>query len=88
MNRADPPLLSGEDLIKASSSMEFAPDRRVALETLESCIDELKRKAGEGYHIGRKNAPRILYTGCPVGSDDYKAIKLVEECGGLVVARE
>jgi benzoyl-CoA reductase/2-hydroxyglutaryl-CoA dehydratase subunit BcrC/BadD/HgdB len=88
LNRADPPLISGKDLIVAASSLEFAPDRKIALETLENYIQELKKMARTGYHVGKKNSPRILYTGCPVGSDDDKVIKLVEESGGQVVALE
>ncbi len=88
LNQADLPLLSGRDLINISSNLEFAPDRKVALETLENYIREIKEMAAKGYHTGKKNAPRVLYTGCPVGSDDDKIIKLIEECGGQVVALE
>jgi len=88
LNRADPPLISGLDLIEISSSLEFAPDREEALDLLSKFIREMKELAAKSYHIGKKGAPRILYTGCPVGSDDDKIIKLVQECGAQVVALE
>ena len=34
------------------------------------------------------DAPRILLTGCPVGKGSEKVLRMIEECGGIVVCQE
>jgi len=88
LNRANPALISGKELIVISSNLEFAVDRIEAIRMLQEYIADVKVQAGQGYHIGNNSTPRILLTGCPVGEDDDKVVTLVEECGGQVVAFE
>lgn len=53
---------------------------------LESKIALLEERVKNGVHIGKKEAPRILVTGSPLGGDSTKIYKIIEEEGGVVVA--
>jgi benzoyl-CoA reductase/2-hydroxyglutaryl-CoA dehydratase subunit BcrC/BadD/HgdB len=49
---------------------------------------ELQGMKKEGRSVCSPNAPRILLTGCPIGSGSEKVLRLIEECGGIVVCQE
>ncbi|NLL18711.1 MAG: 2-hydroxyacyl-CoA dehydratase [Clostridia bacterium] len=88
LNQAKPALITGMDLLKISWQLGFHANRRERTVLLRRLIDELKAKAAEGYHVGNESTPRILLTGTPTGLGSEKVIRLVEECGGLVVSIE
>lgn len=88
LNKAKPALLSGMDLLKVSWQIGFHANRKERTTLIRKLIDDLRAKAAEGYHVGDENTPRILLTGTPTGLGSEKVIRLVEECGGLVVSME
>ena len=63
---------------QASSTEDMLP-------LLQECIARLAKRVAEGVYHGEKNSPRVLVTGCPVGGDATKVLKIIEEAGGVVV---
>lgn len=88
LNQAKPAVITGMDLLKVSWQLGFHANRKERTVLLRRLIDDLKAKAAEGYHVGDESTPRILLTGTPTGLGSEKVIRLVEECGGLVVSIE
>jgi benzoyl-CoA reductase/2-hydroxyglutaryl-CoA dehydratase subunit BcrC/BadD/HgdB len=88
LNRAKPALISGKDLVVIASASEFGIDRAGGIALLDRLTTEIEELARKGHRVGSETTPRVLLTGCPVGSDDIKVVGLVEECGGEVVAME
>jgi benzoyl-CoA reductase/2-hydroxyglutaryl-CoA dehydratase subunit BcrC/BadD/HgdB len=80
--------LSGMDMMGIMESKSFV----VRLEDYADLLRELKRelmtRIDNGISVCKPNAPRILLTGCPVGKGSEKVIRLIEECGGVVVCQE
>jgi len=88
LNQVDPPPLSGKELAVIASDSEFTADRAATIELLKEIIVEIREKSRGIRNPGKTHAPRILLTGCPVGTDKDKIITLTEECGGRIVAME
>ncbi len=88
LNQVDPPPLTGENLVTIVSDSEFTADRWATIKLIEQITSEIREKQQNGEIQGEKGAPRILLTGCPVGSNKDKVVALTEECGGRVVAME
>lgn len=88
LNRAKPALIGGKDLVMIASESEFGVDRIGGIALLDRLTSEIEDLGRQGHHAGSEATPRILLTGCPVGSDDIKVVVLVEQCGGEVVAME
>lgn len=100
LNRSRPAPISGRELITIASESEFGIDRmntvslldRLAVETAE--MARRGHRTGNsgierrGHQAGAESAPRVLLTGCPVGSSDRKIADLIEEGGGQLVAME
>jgi benzoyl-CoA reductase/2-hydroxyglutaryl-CoA dehydratase subunit BcrC/BadD/HgdB len=53
---------------------------------LKEVLKKLETRAAEGIHFGTEKSPRVLVSGCPVGGDALKIFKIIEKCGGVVVA--
>ena len=83
LNQADPPVMSGIELLTVLWSRGFNIDKNEVISMLSSLLAELKNK--DPLKPGR---PRVLLTGCPVGIGTEKIITLVEDGGGTVVALE
>ncbi len=88
LNRVDPPPLSGKELAVIASDSEFTADRAATIDLLKEIIVEVREKSRNIKNSEKNRAPRILLTGCPVGTDKDKIITLTEECGGRIVAME
>jgi benzoyl-CoA reductase/2-hydroxyglutaryl-CoA dehydratase subunit BcrC/BadD/HgdB len=88
LNQVDPPPLSGKELAVIASDSEFTADRAATIELLKEIIVEIREKSRGIRNPEKTHAPRILLTGCPVGTDKDKIITLTEECGGRIVAME
>ncbi len=84
LNQADPPPLSGMDLLNAAWSRGFSSDKEELIGNLQRLV---KDTAGQGTGAGPA-APRVLLTGCPVGLGSEKVILLTEELGAHIVAME
>ncbi|MDD2373348.1 MAG: double-cubane-cluster-containing anaerobic reductase [Syntrophomonadaceae bacterium] len=85
LNKMEPPVLSGMDLLTVTWSRSFSSDREKLLTMLNGLQQEL---AASQQGQARVKKPRVLLTGCPVGLGSEKVIRLVEEAGGLIVAME
>ena len=77
LNTSIPALITGKDLVTITSNMEFSDNKIATIALLDKFCDEMKVLAGQGYHVGNKQSPRVLLTGCPVGERDSKIIDLV-----------
>ncbi|HAR95914.1 MAG TPA: 2-hydroxyacyl-CoA dehydratase [Deltaproteobacteria bacterium] len=81
----DPPVVAWPELYDAlflasgASGKDMEPMLNIVLQKLE-------RRKEDGYIYGRKGAPRVLVTGCPVGGDSLKVLNIIEEAGGVIVA--
>ena len=53
---------------------------------LKEKISILNKRIQDGMFIGKKNSPRILVTGSPLGGDAAKIYKIIESEGAVVVA--
>lgn len=53
---------------------------------LETVLGKLEKRVAQGFHYGSEDSPRVLVTGCPVGGDALKIFRIIESCGGRVVA--
>ena len=51
-------------------------------------LQKLDRRVSERVFFGKPDAPRVLVSGCPVNGDSAKALRVIEESGGVVVALE
>lgn len=53
---------------------------------LETLMEKLGKRLADNEHHGTPDSPRVMVTGCPVGGDATKIFRIIEECGGVVVA--
>jgi len=84
LNRADPPPLSGMDLLTIAWSRSFSSNKSEMIDNMNGLAREVnlqEKTPGEP-------APRVLLTGCPVGMGSEKVIRLTEELGAHIVAME
>lgn len=83
LNKMDPPLLSGMELLTAIWSRGFNIDRQETIEMLEGLTETVLAN-----NNATKPRARVLLTGCPIGLGSDKVVSLVEELGASVVAME
>jgi len=69
----------GLDLVTDSNEL------RHHMEGITSRLDE--RIAG-GIFFGFHDSPRVLVSGCPIGGEAAKVLRIIEEAGGVIVALE
>lgn len=84
LNQADPPPLTGMEMLTASWSRSFSSDKGEMIANLNSLVDEVKTQPVNG----KARAARVLLTGCPVGLGIEKVIRLTEELGAYIVGME
>lgn len=88
LNKNKPALISGMDMLSAAANLWFVADCREGIKILDEMSAGIESGALSGYAVGDAATKRILLTGTPVGIGSEKVIRLVEECGALVVAME
>ena len=88
LNKNKPAVISGLDLVNMTFITGFQTDRREAIRMLGAVVRELEEKISNGYHVGNLKTKRVLLTGTPVGIGSEKVVKLTEEAGALIVAKE
>lgn len=80
--------ISGLDMMVVMEAKNFCVDLNAYIESLEKLIQEMEIIKKEKGSVCSSGAPRILVTGCPIGKGSEKVIRLIEECGGIVVCQE
>jgi benzoyl-CoA reductase/2-hydroxyglutaryl-CoA dehydratase subunit BcrC/BadD/HgdB len=80
--------ISGLDMLVVMESKNYRVDLDDYMDHLRLLCLELQGMKKEGRSVCSPNAPRILLTGCPIGSGSEKVLRLIEECGGIVVCQE
>lgn len=88
LNAHKPAPMSGMDMMLAQWLKGFNVDKEAGIELIERVIKEVEEQITKGIYAFDEKAPRILLTGCPVGSGSEKVIKILEESGASVVALE
>lgn len=84
LNRSEPPLLKGMEMLTAAWSRSFSSDKQEMIDNLNAMV----REAANQPQILNNKAPRVLLTGCPVGLGIEKVVRLTEELGAYIVAME
>ncbi len=80
-----PPVISWEEMYDVGFLALPATFDKVE-PVLTDVLKKLEKRVAEGVHFGNEKSPRVLVSGCPVGGDALKIFKIIEKCGGLVVA--
>lgn len=80
------PPLTGREMLMLMESRNVAVDLCAYNAMLNDLLQTILANTPE--ESQGKKKPRVLVTGCPMGSGSDKVLKLVEELGGLVVAQE
>ncbi|ABR49349.1 2-hydroxyglutaryl-CoA dehydratase, D-component [Alkaliphilus metalliredigens QYMF] len=88
LNAHKPAPLSGMDMMLAQWLKGFNVDKEAGIELIERLIHDVEDQMSKGQYAFSEGAPRILLTGCPIGSGSEKVLKLIEEAGASVVALE
>ncbi|MFA5524230.1 MAG: double-cubane-cluster-containing anaerobic reductase [Tissierellales bacterium] len=88
LNAHKPAPLTGMDMMLAQWLKGFNVDKEAGIELIEKLIKELEERMEKGIYAFDEKAPRILLTGCPIGSGSEKVLRILEESGANVVALE
>lgn len=88
LNAHKPAPLTGMDMMLAQWLKGFNVDKEAGIELIERLIAETEEQMAKGIYAFDETAPRILLTGCPIGSGSEKVLKILEESGASVVALE
>lgn len=88
LNAHKPAPLTGMDMMLAQWLKGFNVDKEAGIQLIERLIAETKEQMAKGLYAFDENAPRILLTGCPIGSGSEKILRILEESGASVVALE
>jgi benzoyl-CoA reductase/2-hydroxyglutaryl-CoA dehydratase subunit BcrC/BadD/HgdB len=86
--KAHPPPIMGRDLSALSTKMGYAVDRQAYSGHLTEVHEELELRLAAGYQACESHRPRILWTGLGNSLGCDKVLRLVEDCGGVVVCQE
>lgn len=84
----DPPPISGVDQMKILYGTQFKFSFDQKFSELRETIDRIQADYDAGVRNVPADAKRIILTGCPSGGAPEKVVKVIEECGGVVVAFE
>jgi len=78
----------GVDLVGLTTKFGYTVDHEPYRERLRELLAELQRRIREKEFACSPDRPRILWTGLGNSLGCDKVLKLVEECGGVVVCQE
>ena len=88
LNAHKPAPMTGMDMMLSQWLKGFNVDKEAGIELIERVIKEVEEQMAKGIYAFDEKAPRILLTGCPIGSGSEKVLKILEESGASVVALE
>jgi len=83
----DPPVLGWEELYDLFF-LSLVDSGHEMAKLLDQVLFKLEKRKKQGYFYGRKGAPRVMVTGCPIAGDATKVFRIIEELGGNIVALE
>lgn len=86
--KAHPPPIMGLDLVALSTQMGYAVDRRHYIARMEEVHKELLERMERGEDACEASRPRVLWTGLGNSLGCDKVLRLVEDCGAVVVCQE
>ncbi|GAA0110203.1 double-cubane-cluster-containing anaerobic reductase [Clostridium tertium] len=86
LGKLDPVPVTGTDIFKVLNGTTFAFDKEAIPKQLNELVDKIKTEYKNTKKY--KSKPRILITGCPLGTATEKVIKAIEDNGAYVVAFE
>ncbi|MFH1075571.1 MAG: double-cubane-cluster-containing anaerobic reductase [Pseudomonadota bacterium] len=84
----NPSPIMGLDIIAISTMFSYCIDRKEYVSKLESVLAELQRRIQAKEYACTPDRPRILWTGLGNSLGCDKVLRLVEECGGVIVCQE
>ena len=84
----NPPPIMGKDLVGLSTLFGYTVDRREYAANLRSLLAELEQHIDNQIHACEPGRPRVLWTGLGNSLGCDKVLRLVEECGAVVVCQE
>jgi len=88
LNKEKPALLRGSLLLEILHKVGFLADKEKGIALMERVVAEARQGTFTANNQQSGKRPRILLTGVPVGVGSDKVVKIVEQCGGDVVAFE
>ena len=88
LGKLQPSALTGMELYQVSYQAQFKFDRDELKKSLRKVIDDTRDRYEKGECPVKKDTPRILITGSPIGGCTDKIINTIEESGGSIVAYE
>ncbi len=88
LNKEQPAPLRGSLLLEILHKVGFLADKEKGIALMERVVAEARQGAFSANNRQGSRRPRILLTGVPVGVGSDKVVKIVEQCGGDVVAFE
>lgn len=86
--KSHPVPVMGVDLVGLTTKFAYTVDRKPYRQKLENLLEGLKTKIQNNEYACSSDRPRILWTGLGNSLGCDKVLKLVEECGGVVVCQE
>jgi len=84
---ASPAPISGLDALLINQ-IAFYDDPVRFTEKLDLLCDELEERARQGVGVAPAASPRVLVSGCPMATPNWKLHTLIERSGGVVVGEE
>ncbi len=88
LNMHNPAPMTGMDMMLAQWLKGFNVDKEYGIDLIEILVAEVEENMGKGIYAFDEKAPRILLTGCPIGSGSEKVLRALEDAGASVVALE
>lgn len=67
------------------STFAMVSNGEETIEKLQEIVAMLAERKAKGVSCSKENAKRVLITGCPIGGDVLKVLKLVDEEGAAIV---
>lgn len=88
LGKLQPPAISGYNMFKILESTQFTFDKEEQNKNIKDTVKKIKSEYENGVRPIKKDAKRILITGCPIGGVVDKIVKTIEENDGVVVCLE
>ena len=88
LNMHNPAPMTGMDMMLAQWLKGFNVDKEYGIDLIERLVSEVEENIEKGIYAFDEKAPRILLTGCPIGSGSEKVLRALEDAGASVVALE